>query len=153
MQEEVFRGLLSNQIDIPSGFLVDLGILGGHRQSVVRVRVGQPTFRRELLKRYGATCAFTGPQPTDALDAAHMYSYASFGEHDLNAGFLLRADLHRLFDRGLITVNPVTLKLDLHPSLRTAGTYSPLQGQPLRISPATRARELLAGHWSLRHGH
>lgn len=72
----------------------------------MRVRVGQAEFRLRLLARYGNVCAFSGPSPTAALEAAHLYSYAAEGRHHDDGGFLLRRDLHRLFDLGLLAVEP-----------------------------------------------
>jgi len=40
------------------------------------------------------------------LEAAHIRPYTSGGEHALANGLLLRADLHRLFDKGFVTVTP-----------------------------------------------
>jgi predicted restriction endonuclease len=40
------------------------------------------------------------------LEAAHIRPYAEGGEHLLPNGLLLRADIHRLFDAGYVTVTP-----------------------------------------------
>lgn len=37
--------------------------LGGHRAATVRVRIGQEKFRQQLLRKYGAVCAFLAPPP------------------------------------------------------------------------------------------
>ena len=71
-------------------------IAGGHQQAIVRVRLGQREFRSKLLAEHGSVCAFSGPVPTDVLEAAHLYSYATVGEHHDEGGLLLRRDLHRL---------------------------------------------------------
>ena len=71
---------------------------------MVRPRLGQATFRYALEQAYGR-CAVTGEHSLPALDAAHI---VPFGEdaagHTLENGLLLRADVHRLFDRGYVTV-------------------------------------------------
>lgn len=124
-----------------------LTIRGGHRESVVRVRVGQDAFRKQLLRDQGETCAFTGPAPATVLEAAHLYSYAESGEHHDYGGLLLRRDVHRLFDLGRIAVNPETGTLDISGDLHAYPVYADLHGKP----PAVRLRPehltWLRAHW------
>ena len=42
------------------------------------------------------------------LEAAHIRPYAHGGEHRVDNGLLLRSDLHTLFDRGYVTVTPLS---------------------------------------------
>ena len=69
----------------------------------VRPRLGQGTFRYALEQAYGR-CAVTGEHSLPALDAAHIVPYGDGGDHALENGLLLRADVHRLFDRGYVTI-------------------------------------------------
>jgi transposase-like protein len=92
-------------------------VTGGHVDAVVRRRVGQQRFRERLLDRYGATCAVTGAQPEMVLDAAHLYRFADRPEHLDDGGLLLRADVHRLFDRLVLTFNPKTWTTQVAPRL------------------------------------
>jgi hypothetical protein len=92
-------------------------ITGGHVEAVVRRRVGQQRFRERLLDRYGATCAVTGAQPEMVLDAAHLYRFADRPEHADDGGLLLRADVHRLFDRLVLTFHPRTWTTQVAPVL------------------------------------
>ena len=39
-------------------------------------------------------------------DSAHIQSYAQGGPHEVSNGILLQADLHRLYDKGYVTVTP-----------------------------------------------
>ncbi|WP_199743975.1 HNH endonuclease signature motif containing protein [Verrucosispora sp. FIM060022] len=105
----------------------------GHRPARVRVRVGQRGFRQRLLASFGPVCAFTGPGPVAALEAAHLYSYAAVGQHHDDGGLLLRRDIHRLFDQGDIAVDPGTLTISLRDELARYPAYTPLQGRPLAI--------------------
>jgi ribosomal protein S27AE len=91
-----------NPVDIAHAQVIS----GGHTVRQVSVRVGQPAFRAELVRKYGSICAFSGPAPAEALEAGHLYSYAEIGRHDIEGGLLLRRDLHRLFDQGLLAVTP-----------------------------------------------
>ncbi|MEU8379547.1 HNH endonuclease [Streptosporangium sp. NPDC048865] len=124
-------------------------IAGGHRKATVRVRVGQSSFRRDLLDTFGAVCAFSGPGPEQALEAAHLYSYAANGKHQKGGGLLLRRDLHRLFDLGLIAVNPRTKTLDISMKLITFPDYAKLQGSPLSIMINEENLKWFAKHWQM----
>lgn len=73
---------------------------------LVQPRLGQATFRIAVLDAYARACAVTEEHSLPALEAAHIRSYAHEGPHDVRNGLLLRADLHRLFDTGYITVTP-----------------------------------------------
>jgi putative restriction endonuclease len=52
------------------------------------------------MQVYGHRCAVTGCTAEDALEAAHLRSYASSGNNSVRNGMLVRADLHRLIDAG-----------------------------------------------------
>ena len=69
------------------------------------IRYGQKAFKAALLDAYGKACAVTRER-SPALDAAHIRPYALEHRYPLDNGLLLRADLHRLFDRGFVTVTP-----------------------------------------------
>ena len=71
----------------------------------VQPRLGQGTFRIAVTSAYGA-CAVSGEHSLPALEAAHVRPYADGGAHALPNGLLLRADIHRLYDAGYVTVTP-----------------------------------------------
>ncbi|MHA7663720.1 HNH endonuclease [Mycolicibacterium sp. HS_4_1] len=120
---------------------------GGHTVRQVSVRIGQPAFRAELIRKYGLVCAFTGPTPAEALEACHLYSYAEIGRHHADGGLLLRRDLHRLFDQGLLAVNEDGI-VDVSDSLKGYQLYAALQGTPLQVSTTPGQRAWLASHWA-----
>ena len=68
----------------------------------VEQRQGQPAFRQDLMQAYGNRCAVTGCAVRDVLQAAHVVPVKDDGRHAVSNGILLRADLHNLFDRGLM---------------------------------------------------
>jgi putative restriction endonuclease len=70
-----------------------------------RPRLGQAIFRVQVLDAYGFGCAVTGEHSLPVLEAAHIKPYAKGGEHDLVNGLSLRTDIHRLFDKGYVTVD------------------------------------------------
>ena len=119
----------------------------GHVLRIARARIGQAAFRAKLLDAYGATCAMSGDCPADALEAAHLYSYAETGRHHEHGGFLLRRDLHRLFDLGLLAVEPHTLKVDVDPALSSFEQYAALAGRSLAVGVTNPQRRWLEDHW------
>lgn len=72
---------------------------------MVVLRQGQPIFRAQLLETYGRKCAITGCEVEDVLEAAHIVPYQGPQTNDVTNGLLLRADIHTLFDRGLIRID------------------------------------------------
>lgn len=127
-------------------------IPGGHTTTIVRVRRGQGIFRRRLVEEQGSNCAFAGPTPEDALEAAHLYSYAAEERHEVGGGLLLRRDLHRPFDLGEIAVNPTTMKLDVNAEVRRYALYGSLHGASLPRTTLDHMsgsrRDWLARHWT-----
>jgi ribosomal protein L37AE/L43A len=122
-------------------------IAGGHRLANVRTRVGQGPFRKQLLQDYGQVCAFTGPAPAGALQAAHLYSYADEEEHHEWGGLLLRNDVHSLFDRGQIVVNPDSGRIEADDELLGYPAYAELHGRVPLVSLRPEHEVWLAAHW------
>ena len=119
---------------------------------LVQPRWGQGTFRVSVLDAYERSCAVTGEHSLPALEAAHIRSYEKHGPHEVRNGLLLRADLHRLFDKGYITVSP-EMHLEVSARLRSdyqnGRTYYPLHGEALRVPAALEHKpglEFLAWH-------
>jgi len=73
--------------------------------SVVR-RQGQTKFRAALLKAYEGKCAVTGCTIEALLEAAHIVPYQGADTNVVSNGLLLRADIHTLFDLGLLWIDP-----------------------------------------------
>lgn len=105
---------------------------------LVQPRLGQATFRIAVLEAYSRACAVTGEHSLPAIEAAHIRSYADDGPHEIRNGLLLRADLHRLFDTGYVTVT-AELCLEVSPRLReeyrNGRSYYPLHGSRLVVPP------------------
>ncbi len=103
---------------------------------LVTPRLGQGTFRVGVLDAYGRSCAITEEHSLPVLEAAHIRSYANNGPHDVSNGILMRADLHRLFDTGYITVAP-DFRLEVSGRLKAdfsnGKTYYPLAGNRIRL--------------------
>ncbi len=115
-------------------------------------RLGQATFRIAVLDAYARACAVTEEHSLPALEAAHIRSYADSGPHDVRNGLLLRADLHRLFDTGYVTVTP-ELHLEVGQRLRddyhNGRSYYPMHGIRVNVPlalPQRPDREFLQWH-------
>ena len=67
------------------------------------IRPEQEKFRRDLLKAYNGRCAVTGCDIEPLLDAAHLRPWRAGNE--VSDGILLRVDVHRLLDAGLLTIS------------------------------------------------
>ena len=76
------------------------------KEVTIRPRLGQGAFRLAVIDSYERACAVTGEHSLPVLDSAHIRPYKQGGEHAVTNGILLRTDLHRLFDRGYVTVTP-----------------------------------------------
>lgn len=71
---------------------------------LVEPRLGQGTFRIALVSAYQGACAVTREHSLPVLEAAHIKPFAAGGPQQLQNGLLLRADFHRLYDKGYVTV-------------------------------------------------
>jgi putative restriction endonuclease len=105
---------------------------------LVNPRLGQSSFRVMVTDAYKRRCAITGENTLVALEAAHIVPYAKNGSHDIQNGLLLRADFHRLFDVGLVSVTQ-DLRIKISPKIRetwfNGKIYYRLNDQPLSVVP------------------
>lgn len=74
-------------------------------ERMVTLRQGQPAFRNALMDAYECRCAITGCTIQAVLEAAHISPYRGDHTNHVTNGLLLRADIHTLFDCGLIKVH------------------------------------------------
>jgi hypothetical protein len=98
---------------------------------IVRRR-GQKEFRESLLAAYERRCAVTNCDVVDVLEACHIMPYQGPATNDVSNGLLLRADVHTLFDLGLIAVEPEELTVFLSPNLSNSA-YGEIRGEKLRM--------------------
>jgi putative restriction endonuclease len=102
-------------------------ILDGRRRIISSVvqRQGQSEFRQRLLDIYKGRCAISGCSVVQVLEAAHIMPYLGPHTNHLSNGLLLRADLHTLFDLGLLAVDTKTMTVIVSPQLENT-PYSEL---------------------------
>ncbi|MGR5061956.1 HNH endonuclease [Photobacterium sp. DNB22_13_2] len=92
-------------------------------------RRGQRKFRNELIAVY-KQCVITGCTVTRALEAAHIIGYNGKRTNHVQNGLLLRSDIHTLYDLGLISINPDSLKVEIDDELK-GSEYENFEGKYL----------------------
>lgn len=95
-------------------------------------REGQRIFRAELLRAYGGACAVTRYHAEPALQAAHIMSYLGAASQMVTNGLLLRADIHLLYDRFLLAVDPDGYRIRIASDLRST-EYDELDGREIAL--------------------
>lgn len=76
------------------------------KEAVIKARIGQGTYRENLMKKYNSTCIMTGIDNKKLLVASHIKPWSVCNNEeriDVNNGLLLCANMDKLFDSGLIT--------------------------------------------------
>lgn len=104
----------------------------------MKPRLGQGAFRVLVTDAYERRCAITGENTLVALEAAHIVPYAKEQSHDVRNGLLLRADFHRLFDAGLVSVSG-DMQIKVSPRIRetwfNGKNYYRLNDRRLAVTP------------------
>jgi hypothetical protein len=101
-------------------------------------RRGQQEFRQTLLQIY-KRCLITGCDAEAVLEAAHIQPYSEAGTFDISNGLLLRADIHTLFDLGLLTIDVSDLTVITADSLKNT-VYGALDMRKLCFPEGTEHR-------------
>lgn len=108
---------------------------------LVPQRLGQNAFQARVLTAYERRCAITGSKIQPVLQAAHIQPVTRGGEHRLDNGMLLKSDVHTLFDRGYLAVDP-KFRLHVSPRLReefgNGEQFYAHAGEPISV-PSQRA--------------
>jgi putative restriction endonuclease len=88
-----------------------------------------------VMDAYERRCAITGERTLPVLEAAHIWPFAAEKKHEVRNGILMRSDIHRLYDRGLVTVKP-DLSFHVSPSIArdyfNGKVYYELDGKTIR---------------------
>ena len=85
----------------------------------------QKEFSSKIRKLYDGTCAVTGCTTAEALQAAHIrIADGLTDDNDASNGILLRADIHALFDTGLVTLASDGSRLELSRDFSDSRTTS-----------------------------
>lgn len=147
---------LGQQIDAPSVrerrvTAYDGPILG--KAYLRKARLGQGAFRLLTLENFNERCCITGETTVPVLEAAHIRPVAEGGDHTLANGLLMRADMHILYDRGLIGVDAdyrIRISGQIRDQYFNGKAYYRHEGEPLRSLPDDEGlqpdRDLLRWH-------
>lgn len=74
----------------------------------IAARKGQAKFKKILLDAYNNTCTVTGGTALPTLQGAHIIDYRGEQSNIVQNGLLLRADIHLLYDKMLLSIEPDT---------------------------------------------
>lgn len=114
----------------------------------IAARKGQPKFRRELARRYGARCMVSGCSLYAIVEAAHIRPFRGPKDHHGANGLLLRADLHTLYDNDLMGVHPKRLTVHFKKNVQHAG-YAAFEGASLAVGRYRPSFEALKRRWAV----
>lgn len=96
----------------------------------VVARQGGRAFREKALQGYSSRCAISRWSVAAVLEAAHIVPHLGPHTDQTDNCILLRSDLHVLFDRHLLQVDPDTLRVRVDISL-TDTPYNDYAGQQI----------------------
>ncbi len=105
----------------------------------IAVREGQQEFAEKLKKAYGGRCCITGCGEAAVLQACHIVDYCGRQSNVPSNGLLLAADIHLLFDRLLLGINPDSMCVVLSDSVKDK-RYRGLNGVAVRMPADQRLR-------------
>lgn len=95
----------AREVGFPAG--VELQLVERERVFSSRLaRPGQASFRRLLFQAYKGRCLLTQENMSEVLEAIHIRPVKHQGSDQVGNGFLLRVDVHTLFDGGHIRIDP-----------------------------------------------
>ncbi len=101
-------------------------------------RPNQSKFRKEVLTHADNICVITGDTIPKVLEAAHIIPVTHGGTDNLDNGFCMRVDIHRLYDSSLIRILP-NGTINVSSSVRSSPGYSSLPSSitiPAHVNPA-----------------
>jgi putative restriction endonuclease len=136
----LLQNLLRNgqPVELAPGFVLQAADDRLRAETTMIAMEGQGAFRVRVLDAYGMRCAVTGERSLPVLDAAHIQPYLGPASNHVQNGLSLRADLHRLFDAGYVTVTPghrFLVSRRLREDFENGRGYYQLDGQGLLVVP------------------
>ena len=122
--------------------------IGRPRLRVTREQWQRESRFRENVLAVDKRCVISGEETPEVLDAAHLVPVEKGGEDQIGNGFILRTDIHRLYDRGMFLINPKDGKLVVD-DRNLSKCYKRLLLCHQGLPPATleRVKEALEERW------
>lgn len=91
-----------------------------------------------ITDAYSRKCSISGEKTLPVLEAAHIKPYEKSGPHFISNGLLLRSDIHKLFDKGYLTITN-NLKIEVSNKIKeeyeNGREYYKFHGQNLSFIP------------------
>jgi putative restriction endonuclease len=103
-----------------------------------KARLGQGAFRVLVTDAYQRRCSITGERTLPALDAAHIKPFSESGPNYTRNGLLIRSDIHKLFDKGYVTITPeyrIEVSRRIKEEYENGREYYAYHGRPLIVVP------------------
>jgi len=126
--------------DVVSQFGLEEPASPGYGGSILtKIRLGQGAFRVLVTDAYQRKCSITGEKTLPVLEAAHIKPFAESGPQSVSNGLLLRADVHKLFDAGYLTItndHRVEVSSRIKTEFENGREYYKYHGQDLFVLPA-----------------
>ena len=97
-----------------------------------RSRIGQQNFRINVLSAYKYRCCVTRSDLIDAIEANHIHPYFGVGTNNVQNGIPLRADIHKLWTKGLLGIND-QFKVILSEKAKNSESYKKYHDQPIML--------------------
>lgn len=144
--DEKFRNSIYQQI-MTSDYVLDDSnvseIMNRQKRQTEQIIRDQKEFRKNIL-RLDKKCVITHEKTKDALEAAHIISVADGGFEEESNGIMLRADMHKLFDAGLLRIDNLGyVHLDKVITRDKYSSYNVFDGLPIERSAFERIRKKL----------
>lgn len=120
---------------------LDIGDARKRIDAQIVERQGGAKFRSAALEAFRSRCAISGCAVKAVLEAAHIVPYLGVHTNAGDNALLLRSDLHTLFDRQLLWVDPDTLIVTVDGVLANS-EYATFSGLPLNLPSGIDVRML-----------
>lgn len=125
-------------------FLLGYEVGSGASQCLISTRPEQPDFRDELLREFSWKCAASGCNVAQILQAAHIKPWSKCKpkeKRDTDNGLILTANLHILFDRGMISFSDDGALLKQKGLSGDLPDLKRVDGTPMRIDKVFLSKE------------
>ena len=116
----------------PSVLIVDSSEKKNVKTSINRNRIGQQNFRINVLSAYKYQCCVTRSDLIDAIEANHIHPYFGVNTNHVQNGIPLRADIHKLWTKGLLGIND-QFKVILSEKAKNSESYKKYHGQTIML--------------------
>ena len=101
------------------------------RSRFVTYRKGQSRFQSIITAAYSNKFCITDETTPELLEAAHIQPYIDLESHHVKNGLLLRIDLHKLYDSGLMYIDEY-FKVHISPEVKSK-YYQSLNGVTIKL--------------------